>query len=345
MLSTPGFRVCMSCLAGLLAITNLCTAAEPKTPLRIGMIGLDTSHVISFTKIINDPQAMGDLADMQVVAAYPGGSPSFPLSRDRVAGFTAQMREMRVAIVDSIPQLLDRVDVIMLESVDGSQHLQQIKPVFASGKRVFVDKPFAASLIDAVAIHELGTRHAAQYFASSPKRYSRDLTTLVAEHSGGRITGCDVYGTSQSVPNHPDLFWYGVHGSEMLFSILGTGCRSVTARQTAGTEHVRGIWSDGRVGTFRGIREQGGRGGFGATVFGTTRIAHASIGSDKQGLMIQVARFFKTGKPPVPPQTTLEVFAFLEAAEQSKRQGGKSILLESVLKSARIAALKKLAAP
>ena len=345
MLPTPSFRCFLRCLACMLAITNVCGAAEPERPIRIGMIGLDTSHVIAFTKIINDPQATGDLADMQVVAAYRGGSSTFPLSRDRVAGFTADMREMHIEIVDSIPQLLDRVDVIMLESVDGSQHLQQIKPVFESGKRVFIDKPFAASLVDAVAIHELGKRHAAQYFASSPKRYSRDLTALIAEHSQGRITGCDVYGTSRSVPNHPDLFWYGVHGSEMLFSVLGTGCRSVSARQTAGTEHVTGIWNDGRVGTLRGIREHGGRGGFGATVFGTTRIAHASIGSDKQGLMIQVARFFKTGKSPVPPEVTLQVFAFLEAAELSKRQGGKSILLESVLKSARTAALKKLAAP
>ena len=332
----------MNVLAGLLVCTSAGLAGDAQQPIRIGMIGLDTSHVISFTKIINDPQATGDLADVRVVAAYRGGSPTFPLSRDRVQGFTERMQQMGIEIVGSIPELLSRVDVIMLESVDGSQHLEQIRPVFASGKRVFVDKPFAASLVDAVAIHELAKRHSAQYFASSPKRYSRDLTGLIAQHASGRITGCDVYGTSQSVPNHPDLYWYGVHGSEMLFTVLGTGCQSVTAHQTKGTEHVTGKWSDGRIGTFRGIREDGGRGGFGVTVFGTNRIGHTSIGSDKDGLLMHVARFFKTGKSPVPPEVTLEVFAFLEAAEQSKRQAGKSVRLDTVLRSARVAALQKL---
>ena len=317
-------------------------ADEPPKPLRIGMIGLDTSHVISFTKIINDPRATGDLADVQVVAAWPGGSPTFPLSHSRVEGFTKQVREMEIEVVDSIPQLLEQVDVVMLESVDGSQHLEQVKPVFAAGKRVFIDKPFAASLVDAVAIDELAKLHNTEYFSSSPKRFSRDLARLVDQQFVGEITGCDVYGTSKSVPNHPDLFWYGVHGSEMLFTALGPGCVSVTARQTPFTEHVTGVWQDNRIGTFRGIREAGGKTGFGATVFGTRRIAQASVGSDKDGLMIEIARFFKTGKSPVPPEVTVEIFAFMEAAEESKRQGGKPVTIETVLQRARAAARQRI---
>jgi predicted dehydrogenase len=325
-----------------LILAGLGYADESETPIRIGMIGLDTSHVITFGKIINDPQAAGDLADIKIVAAYPGGSPTFPLSRDRVEGFTKQVREMGIEIVGSIPHLLERVDVVMLESVDGSQHLEQVKPVFAAGKRVFIDKPFAASLVDAVAIHQLGRRHSAEYFSSSPKRFSRDLVALVEQKSVGKVVGCDVYGTSKSVPNHPDLFWYGVHGSEMLFTALGPGCASVTAQQTSLSEQVAGRWHDGRIGTFRGIREAGGKSGFGATVFGTKRISHAAIGSDKDGLMIEIARFFKTGKAPVPPEVTVELFAFMEAAEESKRQGGKPVAIEDVLTAARTAALAKL---
>lgn len=335
-------RICL--LAGVvtLAFVGLGDAAEPDKPIRIGMIGLDTSHVITFTKIINDPQATGDLADIKIVAAYPGGSPTFPLSRDRVDGFTKQVREMGIKIVDSIPQLLERVDGVMLESVDGSQHLEQVEPVFAAGKRVFIDKPFAASLVDAVAIAELGRKHSAEYFSSSPKRFSRDLETLADEKSVGKIIGCDVYGTSKSVPNHPDLFWYGVHGTEMLFTVLGPGCASVTAQQTSFSEQVAGRWHDGRIGTFRGIREAGGKSGFGATIFGTKRISQAAIGSDKDGLSAEIARFFKTGKAPVPPAVTVEMFAFMEAAEESKRQGGKPVAIRDVLTAARTAAVAKL---
>ena len=336
------FNACaMAC--GLILVGGGGHAADPERPIRVGMIGLDTSHVITFTRIINDPDATGDLSDIQIVAAYPGGSPTFPLSRDRVDGFTKQLAESGIEIVDSIPELLDRVDVVMLESVDGSQHLEQVVPVFESGKRVFIDKPFAASLIDALAIYELGQRHSAEYFSSSPKRFSRDLTKLLDGGALGEITGCDVYGTTQSVPNHPDLFWYGVHGSEILFTVLGPGCVSVSAQQTEFSEAVTGRWAGGRIGRFRGIREAGGKTGFGATVFGTERIVHTGVGSDKDGLMVAIARFFKTGDAPVAPDLTVELFAFMEAAEESKRRGGVPVDVDDVLQTARAAALEKIA--
>ena len=317
--------------------------ADPQGPLRVGMIGLDTSHVISFTKIINDPQAAGDLADIEIVAAYPGGSPSFPPSRDRVEGFTKQVAAMGIEIVDSIPALLSRVDVVMLESVDGSQHLDQVRPVFEAKKRVFIDKPFTASLVDAIAIAELSKRHAVPFFSASGKRYQQELTAPLDASQLGKILGCDVYGTSKSVPNHPDLFWYGIHGCEVLYTVLGTGCVTVTAHQTPTAEQVCGIWKDGQVGTFRGIREGGGRNGFGMTVFSEKKIIQSGVGSDKKALLQEMARFFKTGKPPLLPATTVEIIAFMEAGETSKRLGGKPVQMSAVMKKARLEALKKIA--
>lgn len=318
-----------------LVLSNPVRHADAKDKvIRVGMIGLDTSHVISFTKMINDPNAQGDLAHIRIVAAFPGGSPSFPLSRDRVEGFTKQVRDMDVEIVHSIAALLKKVDVVMLESVDGSQHLEQVREVFAAGKPVFIDKPFAASLTDAIAIMKLSRKHGVPFFSCSSKRYSRDLISLIDKKSMGEISGCDVYGTSKSVPNHPDLFWYGVHGNEMLFTIMGPGCISVTATQTSAFEQVTGVWDGGRIGTFRGIREKGGRKGFGATVFGTKRTMYQSVGGDKDGLMQQIARFFKTGKPPISPEETVEIFAFMEAGEESKRSGGIPVSIESVMAKA-----------
>jgi len=326
----------------LALLTLLSSNSLAAKAIRIGMIGLDTSHVISFTKLINAPDARGDLADMTIVAAYPGGSPSFPPSRDRVEGFTKQVAAMGIEIVDSIPTLLAKVDVVMLESVDGSQHLEQAKLVFKSGKKVFIDKPFAASLVDAIAIAELSRRHSVPFFSCSGKRYQPEYATLLDRNTVGEVRGCDVYGTSKTVPNHPDLFWYGVHGCEVLYTILGTGCRSVSASQTATAEQVTGTWSGGRVGTFRGIREAGGKTGFGLTVFGEKRIIQSSLGSDKLALMSEIARFFKTGKSPVSPETTVEIFAFMEAAEVSKRAGGSPILIGDLIKSTRQKALLKL---
>src|SRR5213079_3404744 len=105
--------------------------AQEKVPIRIGIIGLDTSHVPAFTGLFNDPKAEGDLAGFKVVAGYPGGS------KDVKASYT------RVEIVDSIDKLIEKVDVVLIESVDGRPHLEQAIPVLKAKKKVFIDKPIA----------------------------------------------------------------------------------------------------------------------------------------------------------------------------------------------------------
>jgi len=311
-------------------------SGEPKQPIRVGMIGLDTSHVLAFTRIINDPDAVPVLKRLKVVAGYPGGNPEFPLSRNRVKGYTGKLREAGVEIVDSIPQLLSKVDAVMLESVDGSQHLEQALPVFAAGKPLFIDKPLAASLADAMAIYELGRKHRTPWFSASSSRFTPGYLELRQNNEQlGKVMGCDAYSQSRAAPFHPDLFWYGVHGVDLLYTVMGRGCRSVTAVQTKYTESACGAWSDGRVGTFRSIREHTGKTGLGVTVFGTRSIVRHNRYYDYKPLVAQIARFFASGEPPVSPEETLEVFAFMEAAEQSKRQGGKPVKLDDVLKEAK----------
>ena len=129
--------------------------------MRIGMIGLDTSHAPAFAGLFNGENATGNLAKMKVVAAYPGGSPDIPSSRDQIEGFTQKLRELDVAIVDSIDELVQQVDAVLLESVDGRTHLEQVYPVFRAGKPVFIDKPLAGDLADALAIDLLAKEYGA----------------------------------------------------------------------------------------------------------------------------------------------------------------------------------------
>ena len=148
----------------------------------------------------------------------------------------------------------------------------------------------------------------------------------------GDVVGCDVYGPCALEEHHPDLFWYGVHGVEALFTIMGTGCQSVSRTQTKDTELVVGVWDGGRVGTFRGLRQ--GRYEYGGTVFGTKGNASGGRDGGYEPLLVEIVKFFKTGTPPVSAKETLEIFAFMEAADESKRQGGTPVTLESVMTKA-----------
>jgi predicted dehydrogenase len=306
----------------------------PTVGLRAGIIGLDTSHVVAFTQLLNAPDPKPELAGVRVVAAFPGGSPDVSSSRDRLAGFTQDLREkFGVAIAGSIDELLSQVDVVLLESVDGRPHLEQARPVFRAHKPVFIDKPVAGTLADAIAIFELARETKTPCFSSSSLRFSPGIAAMRHRPKIGDVLGCDAFGPCHLEEHHPDLYWYGVHGVEALYTIMGTGCQTVARTQTDGTELVVGVWTGGRIGTFRGLRQ--GRAGYGATVFGTKGIAPAGNDAGYEPLVVEIVKFFKTGKAPVTAEETIEIFAFMEAADESKRQGGKPVKIESVMAQAR----------
>ena len=326
----------------LIAMTISATAvsAQDKRPLRAGVIGLDTSHATAFAKLFNDPKATGDIADVKIVAAFPGGSPDIPSSRDRIADFTKQYSDMGIAIVDSIPALLAQVDVVLLESVDGRPHLEQARPVFQAGKPLFIDKPLAGSLADAIAIDELGKKYKVPWFSSSSLRYSPGTVAAINDPKIGQIIGCDAWSPCPLEPHHPDLFWYGVHGVETLNTVMGPGCVSVVRTHTDGADVVVGTWSDGRIGTFRGIRT--GKSDYGASIFGKNGIVQTGKYEGYKPLVEQIAMFFKTRRPPIKTEETLELFAFMEAADESKRQGGAMVKIADVMQKAKAEAAKKL---
>jgi hypothetical protein len=326
-------------VAAFAAVSSM-SAGDPKTadhPLRAGIIGLDTSHVVAFTRVFNDPKAAGDRTSVRIVAGYPAGT-DIPDSRNRVQGFTQQLRGMGVEIVDSIPALLAKVDVVLLESVDGRPHLQQALPVLEAGKPLFIDKPFAGSLRDIVAIYDAARKHGVPVFSSSSLRYS---TGPQAVRNGviGDVLGCDEYGPCPGEPHHPDFFWYGIHGVEMLFTCMGLGCESVTRISSPHFDVPVGRWKDGRLGSFRGLRQ--GAIEYGGTAFGTKAIKPLGKNDSYAPLVSAIARFFHTGQPPVSAEETLEIYAFMEAADESKRQGGAPVSVQNVLAKAREAAARR----
>ncbi|GIW99509.1 MAG: oxidoreductase [Pirellulaceae bacterium] len=310
--------------------------------LRVGMIGLDTSHAPAFTKLINADDAQGTLAKIRVVAAFPGGSRDLPSSRDRVEGYTQQMQAMGVEIVDSIPDLLQRVDAVLLESVDGRVHLEQVLPVFRSGKPVFIDKPLAADLVDALAIEMAAEKYHARWFSSSSLRFSPSIERFRSDAAlASSVRGAISWSPCSLDPTHTDLTWYGIHGMETLYTAMGPGCTHVSRVHTEGADVVTGIWKDGRVGTYRGIRD--GKTGYGLIVFTEKQIFTDSRYEGYGPLVVKIADFFWGEEPPVSPQETIEMFAVMQAAEESKERHGALIAVDDVLQRARDAARKRLA--
>jgi predicted dehydrogenase len=300
--------------------------------IRIGIIGLDTSHATAFTESFNSENPVQGLEGLRVVAAYPHGSSDIKSSVETIPEYTAMVEKMGVEIVDSIKTLLTKVDVILLETNDGRPHLKQAREVFRAGKPVFIDKPLSASLSDAVKIYKEASEGKVPVFSSSSLRYMKNVEAVRKADAIGQVLGADTFSPATLEPSHPDLFWYGIHGVETLYSVMGAGCDTVTRFQTDDTDIVVGKWKDGRLGTFRGTRK--GTHDYGGIAYGTKGNINLGPFDGYLAMLVKVAEFFKTGVSPVSPDETIEIYAFMEAADESKRRGGKPVSLEEVLKMA-----------
>ncbi|GEO07890.1 dehydrogenase [Segetibacter aerophilus] len=299
--------------------------------MRVGIIGLDTSHSVAFTKSLNTPGKAAELQGFKVVAAYPKGSNDIESSVKRIPGYIEDVKKLGVEIVGSEEELLKKVDVVLLETNDGRPHLEQALKVIKAKKPFFIDKPVAASLSDVISIYESAKRNNVPIFSSSSLRYMESVQDVV-KGKAGAVLGADTFSPATLEKTHPDLFWYGIHGVEILFSVMGTGCSEVRRVHTNNTDIVIGTWKDGRVGTFRGTRT--GTHDYGGTAYGEK--GNITLGPFKgyDNLLVQILEFFKTGKAPVVPEETLEIYAFMEAADESKRKSGATVSIESVIQKA-----------
>lgn len=289
--------------------------------LKLGMIGLDTSHCPAFAKLLLDKDDPHHVEGATIVAAYPGGSDAFANSRNRVDQYTAQMRdEFNVEILDSIEAVAERSDAILLESVDGRQHLEQFAKLAPFGKPVFIDKPLTTDTEEAKELFRLAEVHDSPVFSASSLRYAHGIREL---GEGEEVLGCEAFGPMAILDDFPGLFWYGIHSAEILFSKMGTGCVEVSVTRNEQVDMVTGIWKDGRVGTLYGHRFPG-MNAFGATVYAgkTVQQGIAQAAPPWYALLLQeILPFFRTRQSPIDPQETLEIIAFLEAANTSRDTG------------------------
>jgi len=311
------FRLPSILLAGLLTIS---TQAED---LRIGMVGLDTSHVTAFTRILNDKSTKDHISGGKIVAAVKDSSPDIKSSYSRVEKYTAELTgKWGIKLYPTVTEMCQHVDAVMVENVDGRPHLKHATDVIKADKPLFIDKPLAGTLEDCLKIYRLAKLHNVPVFSSSSLRFAK--ATLAARAGKyGKVLRCETYSPAHLEPHHPDLFWYGIHGVESLFTVMGSGCVSVKRGTTEnGKITVTGKWKDGRIGIFREGE------GYGGT-------AKCETGAQKVGsydgyapLVEAVIRFFESGKSPVNARETLEIYAFMQAADESKAANGKEVPLK-----------------
>ena len=308
--------------------TLICLSAAllPAQELKLGIIGTDTSHAPAFTAIFHDASRKDHVPGVRVVAAFKGGSADIPSSADRVEKFASDLAsKQNVKFVSKISELCPMVDGLLLESVDGRVHLDQFRQAATCGKPVFIDKPLAASWEDVLAISRAAKEAKIAWFSTSGLRYQEWVTSLAGKATRGATT----WGPGPVEEHHKlDLSWYAIHPIEILFTIMGPGCEKVSRVSSPSGDVITGYWKDGRIGTVRTLMPYGD---YGAVVFGEKSALQSPPDAPfSYAPMVQdIVRFMKEKTASVPNDVTLEIFAFMEAANRSRDQNGALAALPS----------------
>lgn len=293
------------------------------------MIGLDTSHCEAFTKLLNDPSHPFHVPGGKIEVAYAGGSPDLEVSYSRVDKITAALRdEHGVEILSTPEEVAEKSDAIFLTAVDGRVHLDLFQRIVKFRKPTFIDKPFAVTTDEAKQMFELAKAYNVPLMSASAIRFSENLQNNLTDKGSGDVIGADCFGPMNIQPKLPGLYWYGIHSIDVLYRIMGKGCKQVTSTTNEDYEYVIGVWEDGRIGTVRGNRK--GNKLFGASIHRESETDFIYATKQEKpiyaGLVEDALNLFKTGKASIEPEETIEVIRFIEAANES-RETGKSVHL------------------
>ncbi len=297
--------------------------------MKIAMIGLDTSHCGGFVEHLNKPDHPHHVPGARVVQAFPGGSSACAVSRDRIQGFTAALRDQHgIRMCGSLEEATRGMDAFLLTSVDGRQHREQFEVLARAGKPVFIDKPLTCSAADARAIADLSRRTGVPFFSASSIRFTPAIGPEGLDIAA--LQGVETFGPMSLMDDYPPYYWYGIHSVDLLYAHLGRGCVEVTAFHETTQDVLVGRWSGGRVGMVRGLRLTG-KNPFGRIAFGAEGVRsdlQPAEGPPPFAVMLKaIVEFWRTGRSPIPPEETVEEMAFLEAAEQSWKRGGTPVRL------------------
>lgn len=286
--------------------------------INIGVIGLDTSHVEIFTTLLHEQKY--HLGNAKVTIGCPCPSEDLDLSINRVQDYTAKLQEnYNVAITDTVEEVAEKADAIMITAVDGRKHLDLFKRIAPYSKPVFIDKPLAMSENDAKIIFTLSEQHNAPVMSSSSLRYAQSLQNQLAQ-TPEQPEGVYLSGPLPFIEKMPFYYWYGIHMIEMLFSIMGPNYKELNIHGNKHYDVIATEYEDGRFGVIRGNHKW--HSNFEAILHYKDHTVHLPVYKDEKPyyacLLERVIKFFETGASPVAQQETLAIIRFIEEANEKR---------------------------
>jgi predicted dehydrogenase len=302
-------------------------SATAAAPIRFGLIGVDSPHAPSFTRLFgNGIDAV--VPGGTVTHAWKGEAASdFPLSRDRIDSFADEVSGLGVTMCESPEAVAEACDALLIVASDARTHPGYFKRVVRFGKPIYVDTRFALSLAEARSMLAAAESAGTLVLAGSPKRFTPEFRAALPAQAARRVW---LDGPLPTQPGHPGLAWYGVHLVDLAVAALSSGAShsgDVTVhaggpRPAAGATSVTVTWGDGREATLGGEAE------WNPSTTGCIETAEGTAGFSIEagppmlvGLLEGLVGSIRSGTPNVPLPEVLSIVAIVEAASRSLETG------------------------
>lgn len=290
--------------------------------IRFGIVGLD-GHGPVFAEQVNGRSAT--VEHTRVSAAMPVSS--VMVSRAVLADNVSRTKELGVAIVHEPQELVRQVDGVLILHDDGSIHLDLVRLFAPFGKPLFVDKPLESSVDRAKELARVCRSHNCSVFSASSLRFSIEMQRILNTAGDDDVCSALTYAPFKHTATMPGWIYYAIHAVEPLFELMGGGCREVRSVESEFGPLAIGRWADGRLGFAKANRE--GPHDYGMTVWrqADTETTIVEAGRLYPELLARIRSFVATGSPPVAIEQSIEVIAFLSAANESMAADGRPVAL------------------
>lgn len=294
--------------------------------LRLGAIGIDSSHLPEFTRRIKALNESG-MTRCRVIRLWTDGRHDLPL--EQVEKWKKSAIELGVEPSATLAELLDDVDGVLVLAVNGNRHLELALPALQRGLPTYIDKPLTCSLREAKQILATARARSARCYSASSLRFAAEVENLPRDELGKQIA-VDAFGPGELNPSMEGLFFYGVHTIELVDAIWGAGVKRVSGITLADRDLLDLEYHDGRYARLR--MERRGCYEFGATVHGERKVHQFRV--DFAGiynrLVLGMVRFFEGAEPPAQLRDIVENVAVIEAGNLSMRREGQWVDIQPV---------------
>lgn len=289
-------------------------------PIKVAIVGLDTSHSVELPKLMVDPKVE---PESRVPGLFPTRCLRFETPFQKKEGLDARqayLESIGVMVTEDFDTAVADCDAILIEINDASRHLEYFEKCAPLGKPIFLDKPFADTLENARKIRAIAAKYNVNYFTCSCLRFCPNIQEAKAKCPAPREAV--IWGPMGIAAAGSSIVWYGVHATEMAEFIMGPGATTISLN-----EHGNGYmavvgYADGRRAMISLNTDNWQYGGVLRDLQNDAVCFNEPILERfYRPMLVKIEQFFRDGKAPVENQESFEVMAILDAMDKASRSG------------------------